>query len=125
MFFWKQDIFKIIIFSLSQFNSITEKNYKKQAQMFYQNHSLMLYTVEIFYNSISRNINGLWFEKILNCLNGLTRLGLTLWCNQLELEKYLNYLSGLGYNILELDLEITQTTLLDLDWFVLDIELGL
>ena len=42
-----------------------------------------------------------------------------------DLKKYLNYLSGLGYNILELDLEITQTTLLDLDWFVLDIEFGL
>ena len=30
--------------------SFSEKNYKKQAQMFYQNHSLALHTVEIFYN---------------------------------------------------------------------------
>ena len=42
--------FKINIFSLSQFNSIFRKNYKKQAQMFYQNHSLALHTVKIFFN---------------------------------------------------------------------------
>ena len=62
---------KLILFS--------QKNYKKQAQMFYQNHSLALYTVEIFCNSIYH-----------------TGLGLTLEYNGLELEKYLNYLTELG-----------------------------
>ena len=39
--FWKLHLFKINIFSLPQFNFyFLEKNYKKQAQMFYQSHSL-------------------------------------------------------------------------------------
>ena len=38
-------------------------NYKKQAQMLYQNHSLILYTVEIFGNSILRKIIGRELEK--------------------------------------------------------------
>ena len=34
----------------------SEKNYKKQTQIFYQNYSTMLYTVDIFCNSILRKI---------------------------------------------------------------------
>ena len=37
----------------------SEKNYKKQAQMFYQNHSFALHTVETFCNLILRN-NWAW-----------------------------------------------------------------
>ena len=33
----------------------SEKNYKKQVQMFYQNYSLALHTVKIFCNLILRN----------------------------------------------------------------------
>ena len=60
------------MFSLSPFNSqlsyfllsqFSEKNYKKQAQMLYQNNSLTLYTPEIFGNSILRKINGLGLQK--------------------------------------------------------------
>ena len=34
---------------------LLEKNYKKQTQMFYQNHSLELDTVDIFCNLVLRN----------------------------------------------------------------------
>ena len=69
-------LFKINIFFLLQFNFSSDRNYKKQAQMFQQNHSLALHTVEIFCNLILRY---------------------------------------LFYDISELDLRSTQTTLLDLD----------
>ena len=102
------------------------RSFQNQADMFYQNHPLTLYTVEIFFNSILRKKNRTFSWKISNCLTGLTGLGLTLWYNRLELEKYLNYLTWLGLILwLELDLRSTQTTLLDLDWFydMLDLDL--
>ena len=46
--------------------------------MFYQSHSLTLYTVEVFN------------------LAGLAVLGFILSYNGLELKKYLNYLTGTG-----------------------------
>ena len=49
----------------------SEKNYKKQAQMFYQNHSLTLYAVQIFCNLILRKIIGLELEKSQTVLLGL------------------------------------------------------
>ena len=48
-------LFKINIFFLLQFNFSSDRNYKEQAQMFQQNHSLALHTVEIFCNLILRN----------------------------------------------------------------------
>ena len=70
----------------------SEMNHKRQAQMFYQNHSLLLHKVDIFCNLILRN-HWTWTCKILNCLTGL---GLTLWYTGLGLKKSLNYLTGLG-----------------------------
>ena len=102
------------------------QSFQNQADMFYQNHPLTLYTVEIFFNSVLRKKNRTFTWKISNCLTGLTGLGLTLWYNGLELEKYLNYRTWLGLILwLELDLRSTQTTLLDLDWFydILDLDL--
>ena len=72
IFFWHINILtnflhhNLILFS--------EKNYKKQAQMFYQNYSLALHTVKIFCNLILRN-HWTWTWKILDRLTGL---GLTL-----------------------------------------------
>ena len=40
-----------------------EKNYKEQAQMFYQNHSLSLHWVEIFCNSVFKN-RWMWTWKM-------------------------------------------------------------
>ena len=65
-FFWKLHL-KLMLFFLSWFNFIFRKEYKKQAQMFYQSHSLALHTVEIFCNLILRNV-GLGLEKILELL---------------------------------------------------------
>ena len=50
----------------------SQKKYKKEAQMFYQNHSLLLHTVavEIFCKPILRN-HWTWTWKILDCLTGL------------------------------------------------------
>ena len=33
----------------------SDKNYEKQVQMFYQNHSLVLHTIDIFCNLILKN----------------------------------------------------------------------
>ena len=54
---------KLSYFHYQNLILLSEKNYKKQAQMFYQNHSLTLYTTEIFCNSILRKIIGLGLEK--------------------------------------------------------------
>ena len=92
----------------------SERNYKIQAQIFYQNHSLALHTAEILYNLILRNH---WkiTEKISDCLTGLGltlwyfRLGLKkclyLWCIGVKIEKYCDYLTGFGlsYTILDLN----------------------
>ena len=51
------------------------QNYKKQAQVFYQNRSLVLHMVEIFCNLILRN-RWAWNWKISDCF---TELVLTLW----------------------------------------------
>ena len=80
-------------------NTLAEKNYKKQAQMLYQNPSLALQSyrylrkAEIFWNLILRN-HWTWTWKISDCLTGL---GLTLWYIGLGLARYLNYLAGLGF----------------------------
>ena len=71
----------------------SENNYKKQAQFFYQNHSLVLHTVEIFCNLILRNH---WTWKISHYLNWLR---LILWYIGLGLEKYSNTLLD-SYSIL-------------------------
>ena len=84
----------------------SEKNYKNETQIFYQNHSLVLHTAEIFCNLILRN-HWSWTWKILECL---TELRLTLLYIGLGPKKYANYLTGLNsfYDILELDLKNTQ-----------------
>ena len=82
--------FKINIFSLSQFSFFFETNYKKQAQMFYQNHSLALHKIKILRNLILRNH---WTWKIWDCLTGLW---LTLWYTGLGLAKYFNHLNVVG-----------------------------
>ena len=89
--------------------------------MFYQNHSLVLHTVEIFCNLILRNH---WTWKISHYLNWLR---LILWYIGLGLEKYSNTLldSYQFYYIFKWDLKNFKTKLLDLDWFydVLDLDL--
>ena len=50
---------------------LLEKNSKKEEQIFYQNHSLMLYIVEIFCSSILKKIIGLELEKSQTALLGL------------------------------------------------------
>ena len=47
--------FEINIFFCRNLILFSEKNYKKQAQIIYQNHSLGLPTVGIFWNLILRN----------------------------------------------------------------------
>ena len=59
---------------------------------------LHVFKIDIFYlsqfNSIFRKeYHWTWTWKISDCL---TRLGLTLWCVGLGLEKYLNYFTALG-----------------------------
>ena len=39
---------KLTYFLYQNLTIFSDKNYKKQAQMFHQNHSLVLHTVEIF-----------------------------------------------------------------------------
>ena len=56
----------------------SEKNHKKQAQMFCQNHSIALHTVQIFRNFILRN-HCTWTEKISDCLTGLTFMIYWTW----------------------------------------------
>ena len=112
---WKENLLK----------HFPEKNYKKQTQMFYQNHSLVLHheawlhAAEIFCNLILRNH---W--KISNCF---TELGVSFWYMGFGIEKWLNYLTRLELTLwyMELDLKSTQTILLDLDWFydILDLNL--
>ena len=65
---------KLTYFIYDSIILFSEKNYKKQAQMVYQNHLLVLRTVEIFCNLILRN-HWTWTWKILDYLIGL---GLTL-----------------------------------------------
>ena len=79
-----------------------EKNYKEQAQMFYQNHSLSLHWVEIF---------GIQFSKIAECGLGKSRTAL-LSSYQL-------------YDILDLDAKNNWTALLGSDWFYDILELDL
>ena len=55
----------------------SEKNYKKQAQMFSQNHSLVLHTVEILCNLILRNY-WTWTCKIFE-LPYWTRIDFIYW----------------------------------------------
>ena len=68
----------------------SEKNYEKQAKMFYQNNSLALATY-------SWNILQFNFKKslhlVLDCLIGIN---LTSWYIGFGLEKYLNYITELG-----------------------------
>ena len=91
IFFRKLHVFKINRSLYHNLILFSEKIYKRQVEMFYQNHSLTLHTVETFCNLILRNLTWTW--KISDCFTGL---GLTLWYNGLGLEKYLNYLTGLG-----------------------------
>ena len=96
---------KLTNFLYNNLNLLSEKNCKKQVQMFYQNHST-LYTVEIFSNSVLRKIILLGLEKSQTTL--LSSLG-----------------SDWLYDIMDLNLKNTWTTLLDTDWFydILDLEL--
>ena len=73
-------------------NLFSEKIDKKETQVFYQNHSLALHTVEIFCNLILEN-HWTWTWKILDYFTGP---GLTFLFIGLGLENYLNYLTGLG-----------------------------
>ena len=50
--------FKLTYFLYHNFISFSEKNDKKQEQMFYQNHSLALHTLEIFFN-VALNLKNL------------------------------------------------------------------
>ena len=107
--------------------------------MFYQNHSLALYTFEIFCNLILRN-HWTWTWKISDCLTGfgltswyiglglkrylnyLTWMGLILWYNGVRLKKYSDYLTGFGlilwYIGLGLEKHLTGLpNLLDSNWF--------
>ena len=100
-------MFKLIIFSLNH-NLIlfSEKNYKKQAPMFYQN-----YSVETFCITYSQDILQFSFKKSLDLdlenLRLISGFRLTLWYIGLGLKKYLNYLIGcrliLWYNVVTLE----------------------
>ena len=101
-FLWKLHVVKINLFSLTQFNSIfRKKKYKKQAQMFYQNHSLALHTLEIFCNLILRNYST-WTWKISNFMLYLTQkmLELPQWTwfyDILELQGLIQPKSEIGH----------------------------
>ena len=89
-------------FLYHNFILFSEKNCKNQAQLFYQYHSLALYTVwDIFQfnfkKSLDLDLTGLgltlWYiglgqKKILNCLTGLA---LVLWYIAVRLEKCLGF----------------------------------
>ena len=93
-FFWKLHVFKIIIFSISQFNFIFRKKLEKASTNVLSKLliNVTLHTVEIFFNLILRN-HRTWTWKILDCFNGLK---LTLWYIGLTLKKYFNYLTDIG-----------------------------
>ena len=59
---------KLAYFLIRNLKLFSEKNYKKQEQIF--NHSLALLTEEIFCNLILRN-QWTWTLKTSNCLTGL------------------------------------------------------
>ena len=115
----------------------SQKNYKKEAQMFYQNHSLALHTVavDIFCKPIFRNhwtwtwhlglphwawinliIYRTWTQKLLE-LPYWTRL-IFLYIG-VRLEKCLDYLTRFGLTLwhIRLGLENTWTNSHDSDWF--------
>ena len=92
-------------------NLFSEKIDKKETQVFYQNHSLALHTVEIFCNLIFRN-HWTWTWNVSDCLTGLNlryigfglkkylnhlnEPGSILWYIEVRLEKYFDYPSGFG-----------------------------
>ena len=106
---------KLILFS--------ENNYKNQAHIFYQNHLLVLYTLEIFCN--------FKFEKSLDL--DLKNLGVPYWARINFIiyctwtRKILEYLTGLGLILVYTEVRIAKYSddLLDLDWFydILDLDL--
>ena len=116
IFFWKLHVFKIIIFFLCQFNSIFRKELLKASPNVLSKSFIGI----VFCNSILRKIIYLGLEKYWTAL--LRSLGSynydlmdlnskNIWIPLLE--------SDWSYDILELYLKSTQTTLLDLVWKVL------
>ena len=72
IFFWKLRL-KLMYFLYHNLILFSEKNYKKQVQMFYQNNSLGLQTAK-FCSLILRNYR----TRTWKILDGLTGIGLTL-----------------------------------------------
>ena len=105
IFFWKLHVFKInVIYFITAWFYFQKRIIKRKHKFFIK--SIHEHIVEIFCNLILRN-NWTWTRKILELP----------YCTVLD--------SGWFYDMLELDLKITQTTLLDLNWFydILDLDL--